>query len=59
MFDGMWLNLEDAKNTIGQAEQYLAIMYEVLLAIQYKIIKVSSFAASTEGDIESANSKIV
>ena len=59
MIDGMWLNLEDARNTIGQAEQYLAIIYELLLAIQDQIIKVSSFAAATEGDIESANSKIV
>ena len=59
MFDGMWLNLEDARNTIGQAEQYLAIIYELLLAIQDQIIKVSSFAGATEGDIESANSKIL
>jgi flagellin-like hook-associated protein FlgL len=59
MIDGMWLNLEDARNTIGQAEQYLAIIYELLLAIQDQIIKVSSFAGATEGDIESANSKIV
>ena len=59
LIDGMWHNLEDARNTVGQAEQYLAIIYELLLAIQDQIIKVSSFAAATEGDIESANSKIV
>ena len=56
--DGMWHNLEDARNTIGQAEKYLAIIYELLLAIQDQIIKVSSHAAATEGDIESANVKI-
>ncbi len=37
----------------------ITIIYELLLAIQDQIIKVSSFAAATEGDIESANSKIV
>lgn len=57
--DGMWHNLEDARNTIGQAEQYIAVIYELLLAVQDQIIKVSSHAAATEGDIESANIKII
>ena len=56
--DGMWHNLEDARNTIGQAEQYLAVIYELLLAVQDQIIKISSHAAATDGDIESANAKI-
>ena len=56
--DGMWFNLEDARNTIGQAEQYLAVIYELLLAVQDQIIKVSSHAAATEADLESANVKI-
>ena len=42
LIDGMWHNLEDARNTVGQAEQYLAIIYELLLAIQDQIIKQSS-----------------
>lgn len=56
--DGMWHNLEDARNTIGQAEQYLAVIYELLLAVQDQIIKVSSHSSATEGDIESANIQI-
>jgi len=56
--DGMWHNLEDARNTIGQTEQYIAVIYELLLAVQDQIIKISSHAAATEGDIESANMKI-
>lgn len=56
--DGMWLNLSDARNTIGQAEQYIAVIYELLLAIQDQIIKVSSVAAATEGDYESTNVQI-
>ena len=58
MIDGMWFNIEDAKNTIGQAEQYLAIIYELLLASTDQVISISSHAAATEGDIEAANTKI-
>ena len=58
LIDGMWFNIEDAKNTIGQAEQYLAIIYELLLAATDQVISVSSHAAATPGDIESANIKI-
>ena len=57
--DGMWHNLEDARNTIGQAEQHVAIIYELLLAIQDQLIKVSSHAAATQGDLESVSAKIV
>ena len=58
MIDGMWFNIEDAKNTIGQAEQYLAIIYELLLAATDQVISISSHSAATPGDIESVNTKI-
>ena len=56
--DGMWFNIEDAKNTIGQAEQYLAIIYELLVASLDQVMKVSASAARTEGDFESASVKV-
>ena len=56
--DGMWFNIEDAKNTIGQAEQYLAIIYELLIASLDQVMKASSSAARTEGDFESASVKV-
>ncbi len=56
--DGMWFNIEDAKNTIAQSEQYLAIIYELLCASLDQVMKVSSSAARTEGDFESASMKI-
>ena len=59
MMDGIWFNIEDAKNTIGQAEQYLAIIYELLIASLDQVIKVSSSVARTDGDLESASSKII
>ena len=57
--DGMWLNLSDARNTIGQTEQYIAVIYELLLAIQDQIVKVSSVGGATEGDYESTNIQIL
>jgi flagellin-like hook-associated protein FlgL len=56
--DGMWFNIEDAKNTIGQAEQYLAMIYELLLASLDQVMKASSSAARTDGDFESASVKV-
>ena len=56
--DGMWFNIEDAKNTISQAEQYLAIIYELLVASLDQVMKASSSAARTEGDFESASVKV-
>ena len=56
--DGMWFNIEDAKNTIAQSEQYLAIIYELLCASLDEVMKASSSAARTEGDFESASVKI-
>ena len=56
--DGMWFNIEDAKNTIAQAEQYLTIIYELLCASLDQVMKASSSAARTEGDFESASIKI-
>lgn len=56
--DGMWFNIEDAKNTIAQTEQYLTMIYELLLACQDQIVKASSATARTEGDFESASLKI-
>merc|ERR1711988_27510 len=57
MMDGMWFNIEDAKNTIGQAEQYLTIIYELLLAAHDQVMKASS-ASRTEGDFESASNRV-
>ena len=57
--DGMWFNIEDAKNTIAQAEQYLTIIYELLCASLDQVMKASSSAARTEGDFESASIKII
>jgi len=57
--DGMWFNIEDARNTIAQAEQYLAMIYELLCASLDQVMKASSSAARTEGDFESASIKII
>ena len=57
MMDGIWFNIEDARNTIGQAEQYLAIIYELLLAAHDQVMKASS-ASRTEGDFESASNRV-
>ena len=56
--DGMWFNIKDGRNTIGQAEQYLAIIYELLVASLDQVMKVSSSSSRTEGDFESASLKI-
>tara|TARA_Y100001954_G_scaffold235299_1_gene292736 strand:- start:785 stop:1927 length:1143 start_codon:yes stop_codon:yes gene_type:complete len=56
--DGMWFNIKDAKNTIGQAEQYLTIIYELLCASLDQVMKVSSSSARTKGDFESGSFKI-
>jgi len=57
--DGMWFNIEDARNTIAQAEQYLAMIYELLCASLDQVMKASSSTARTEGDFESASIKII
>lgn len=57
MMDGMWFNIEDAKNTIGQSEQYLTIIYELLLAAHDQVMKAST-ASRTEGDFESASNRV-
>ena len=56
--DGMWFNIEDARNNISQTEQYLAMIYELLCASLDQVMKVSSSSARTEGDFESASVKI-
>lgn len=58
MVDGMWFNLEDARNVITQTEQYLCVIYELLLAAQDEVMKASSTASRTEGDYDSASVKI-
>ena len=57
MIDGMWFNIEDAKNTINQAEQYLAMIYEMLCAALDQVMKASA-ASRTEGDFESASMRV-
>ena len=54
MLDGIWYNIEDAKNTISQIEQYLACVYELLVASLDQFMKISSTAGRTEADYESA-----
>ena len=56
--DGMWFNIEDAKNTIAQTEQYLTMIYELLLACHDQVMKASSSAARTVGDFESASAQV-
>jgi len=58
MENGMWFNIEDAKNTIGQAEQYLAMIYEMLCAALDQVMKVSSTAGRASGDFESASNRV-
>ena len=58
MLDGMWYNIEDAKNTIAQIEQYLACVYELLVASLDQVMKTSSTAGRTEGDHESASARV-
>ena len=56
--DGMWFNIEDAKNTIAQIEQYLTMIYELLLACQDQVVKASSSTARTMGDFDSASLQV-
>jgi hypothetical protein len=58
VLDGIWYNIEDAKNTISQIEQYLACVYELLVASLDQLMKTSSTAGRTEGDHESASARI-
>ena len=58
MENGMWFNIEDAKNTINQAEQYLAMIYEMLCAALDQVMKVSSTAGRTVGDFDSASMRV-
>ncbi len=57
MENGMWFNIQDAKNTISQAEQYLAMIYEMLCAALDQVMKASA-ASRTEGDFESASMRV-
>ena len=56
--DGMFFNINDAKNIIGQAEQYIAIIYELLIACIDQIMSVSSATSPTKYDYESVSVKI-
>ena len=58
MLDGIWFNIEDARNTIAQTEQYLAMIYEILLASHDQLMSVSSTTARTVGDFEAASVRI-
>ena len=57
MMDGMWFNIQDARNTIAQAEQYLTMIYELLLAAHDQVMK-GSVPSRTEGDFESASNRV-
>ena len=56
--DGMYLNIQDARNTIGQAEQYLTLIYELLIACLDQVMSVSASTARTVSDFNSASVKI-
>ena len=58
MLDGIWFNIEDARNTIAQTEQYLAMIYEILLAAHDQLMSVSATTARTVGDFEAASVRI-
>lgn len=57
MIDGMNFNIDDAKNTITQCEQYLTIIYELLVACQDQVMK-ASVPSRTESDFCSASLRI-
>jgi flagellin-like hook-associated protein FlgL len=57
MMDGMWFNIQDARNTIAQGEQYLTMIYELLLASHDQVMK-ASVPSRTEGDFESASNRV-
>jgi hypothetical protein len=54
--NGMNFNINDAKNVIGQAEQYIAIIYELLIACIDQILKVTALSGNC--DYDSASLKI-
>ena len=57
MIDGMNFNIDDAKNTITQCEQYLCIIYELLIACQDQVMK-ASIPSRTESDFCSASLRV-
>lgn len=57
MLSGMHFNIEDARNTIAQIEQYLIIIHELLIASQDQVIKASS-PSRTEADFDSASMRV-
>lgn len=57
MIDGMNFNIDDAKNTIAQCEQYLTIIYELLVACQDQVMKASA-PSRTESDFCSSSLRI-
>jgi hypothetical protein len=57
MIDGMRFNIDDARNTIAQTEQYLTITYELLVACQDQVMK-ASVPSRTEADFCSASLRI-
>jgi hypothetical protein len=58
IIDGFTYNIEDAKNTIAQIEQYLSCIYELLVASLDQIMKTSSTTGRTELDHESASNQV-
>jgi len=57
MIDGMRFNIDDARNTIAQTEQYLTILYELLVACQDQVMKASA-PSRTEADFGSASQRV-
>ena len=57
MIDGMRFNIDDARNTITQTEQYLTIMYELLVACQDQVMKASA-PSRTEADFCSSSLRV-
>lgn len=57
MIDGMKYNIDDARNTIQQTEQYLTIIYELLVACQDQVMKAST-PSRTEADFCSASLRV-
>tara|TARA_A100001015_G_C14963533_1_gene701947 strand:- start:97 stop:1017 length:921 start_codon:yes stop_codon:yes gene_type:complete len=57
MIDGMKFNIDDARNTIAQTEQYLTIIYELLVACQDQVMKASA-PSRTEADFCSASLRV-
>lgn len=57
MIEGMKFNIDDARNTIAQSEQYLSIIYELLVACQDQVMKASA-PSRTEADFCSASLRV-